>query len=181
MNTLAVVAAAVIVLGASGESKARHAAILARVLSYELTLDERAGDSVEIGIVYRDGDPTSRANADEWLRALQDLAPINVSNRPLRASKISYGTNDLNAALDRGVDVLLVTEGLGSEATGIAQLARARHVLTAGNSPSFVQSDLTLCVTEVADKTKILVNLNEANLERIKFSSRLLALATIIR
>ena len=181
MNTFALVAAAVVLLGAGGESKSRHAAIMARVLSYELTLDERAGDSVEIGIVYRDGDATSRANADEWLRALQELAPINVTNRPLRASKIPYGMNELKAALDRGVDVLLVTEGLASEANGIAQLARARHVLTAGNSPSFVQTDLTLCVTDVAEKTKILVNLNEANLEQIKFSSRLLALATIIR
>ena len=102
----------------------RDASVIARVLSYELTLEERAGDSVGIGIVYRSDDPVSAGNADD---------------------------------------------------------ARSRHILTAGSSPDYVQRDLTLCVAEENDKTTILINLRSAEAERIRFSSRLLTLATLIR
>jgi hypothetical protein len=169
-------------LGATrNESISRHAAVIARVLSYELTLEERAGDSIEIAVVYLRGNPTSEANADDWFRALRDLLPVNVKKRPLLVSKVGYGIGDLTAAIDKGADVLLVTDGLKGEAASIAQIARARHVLTAGNSPDYVQTELTLCIVDEGEKTKILINLNTANSERIRFSSRLLALAQIIR
>ena len=159
----------------------RHASVIARVLSYELTLEERVGDSVGIGIVYRPGDPVSAGNADDWVRAFQDLAYVNVKGRPLVFDKVSSAQTDLYAAIDKGVDVLLVTDGLDAESSTIARIARSRHILTAGSSPDYVQRDLTLCVAEESDKTTILINLRSAEAERIRFSSRLLALATFIR
>jgi YfiR/HmsC-like len=168
--------------GARNEpSKSRHAAIVARVLGYELTLEERAGNSVEIAVVYRADDATSEANADDWLYALHELLPVNVKNRPLLASKVPYGINELKAAIDGGADMLLVADGLQAETPWIAKVARSRHVLTAGDSPAYVQQGLTLCVTEEAGKTKILINLNAANAEGVRFGSRLLALASLIR
>ena len=161
--------------------KYRHAAILARILSYELTLEERMGESVGIAIVYRPGDAVSTANADDWLHAFQELAPINVKGRPLVTNTVPLDPKDLQAAIDRGADVLLVTDGLGGETSTIARFARARRILTVGDSPEYVHSDLTVCVSEEQGKAKIVINLNAANLERIKFGSRLLALATLIR
>ena len=161
--------------------KNRHAAILARVLSYELTLEERAGDSLGIAIVYDASNPGSIANADDWFRAFQDLVFVNVKGRPLVIDKVPYSPGDLSAAIDRGADMLLVTDGLGAETSDIARIARARRVLTAGDSPDYVQTDLTVCVSQEYDKTRITINLKAADLERIRFSSRLLALATIIR
>jgi hypothetical protein len=179
---LAVTLLAVLVTGAHPESsKARHASILARVLSYELTLEERAGDSVEIAVVYRSDVPTSEANADDWLLALAELTGVKVKGRSLSSIKVPYGISELNAAIDRGADVLLVTDGLDAEAPAIAQLARSRHILTAANSISAVQKDLTLCITSEGEKTRIFVNLNSAQSEGIRFGSRLLALVTIIR
>jgi hypothetical protein len=171
----------VLIAASEGSTKARHAAVLARVLSYELSLEERAGASVEIAIIYRPGDAASEANANEWMTALQGILPVNVVNRPLAASKVPFGTSEISAAIDRGADVLLAADGLDAELPSIAQIARSRHVLTAGNSPSYVQQNLTLCVIEKEDKTKILVNLTEASAEQIRFSSRLLALAVLIR
>ncbi len=159
----------------------RQAAILARVLSYELTLEERAGESVGVAIVYRRGDPVSKTNADDWMHAFAELAPINVKNRPLVAEMVPSEQSDLFAAIDKGADVLLVAEGLEDETSAIARVARSRHVLTAADSPSYVQTDLTVCVSEENGKSKIIINLNAAKLERIQFGSRLLALATLIR
>lgn len=172
----------VFVMGAQGDTlKGRHAAILARILSYELTLEERVGDSLGIAIVCRLDDDESTNDADEWLRAFRDLAYVNVKGRPLVADKVGASASDVNAAIDKGADLLLVTEGLDAETSTIARIARSRRVLTASGAPAYVRADLTIAVIEENDKTKILINLKSADQERIRFSSRLLALATIIR
>jgi hypothetical protein len=173
---------AIFVSGAQNETaKSRHAAILARILAYELSLEDRAGDSVGVVIVYLPGDPISKANADGWLQAFHDLAPINVAHRPLVVDAMPFAPTDLEAAIDRGADVLLAADGLDAEIPRIARIARSKHVLTAGNATDYVQTELTVCVTQENEKTKILINLRAANLEQIRFSSRLLALATLIR
>ena len=179
------VIAAVLCLFATGaqneNSKSRHAAIIARILSYELTLEERIGESLAIAIVHRADDPVSTASADEWARAFRDLAFVNVKGRPLVVDVVESAPSDLHAAIDKGADVLLVTAGLDAETSTVARIARSRRILTVGNSPDYVQADLAVCVIEENEKTKILINLKAADLERIRFSSRLLNLATVIR
>jgi hypothetical protein len=172
----------IFVSGAQMESpKHRLAAILARVLSYELTLEERAGETVGVAIVYRPDDAVSRSNADDWHRAFQELAPVNVKNRPLVVDMVPYEPSNVHAAITKGADVLFVTQGLDDETSTIARIARARRVLTAGDLLDYVQSNISVCVSEESGKTKITINLSAANLERVQFSSRLLALATLIR
>ena len=168
--------------GARGQSsKKRPAVILARVLSYELTLDDRIGEAVGIAVVYRRDDRASEANADDWLQGLAELSSTKIKNRLIFALKVPYSIDEMSGAIDKGADVLLVADGLNAEASSIAQLARSRQVLTMGNTVSYVEKDLTLCVTEQGEKSRIFINLNVANLEGIRFGSRLLALATVIR
>jgi hypothetical protein len=168
--------------GLSNESsKKKHASILARVLSYELTLEERVGDRVGIAVVYKRDDAVSQANADDWMRGLLELVSVKIKERPLFAVKVPFAAGDVNSAIDKGADVLLVATGLVGEAAAIAQIARARHVLTVGNAVSDVQTHFAVCVTEEADKPKIYINLNAAQTEGIRFSSRLLGLANLIR
>jgi YfiR/HmsC-like len=163
-------------------AKNRNAAILARVLSFELSLDERVGPSVGVAVVYKSGDRLSEANADEWMQGLRELSSVRIKDRPFFALKIAYAADALLAAIDQqGIDVLLVADGLTAESDAIVKLARSKHTLTAGNAPSYVEKDMTLCVTEQGDNIKIIVNLNAAHLEGIRFSSSLLKLATIIR
>jgi hypothetical protein len=161
--------------------RSRQAAILARILSYELTLEERAGDSVGVAVVYRSGDLQSRANADEWLQAFQEIGPINVKGRPLVVELVPSQPCELYAVVGKGADVLLAASGLDEEISDIARVARARRVLTVTDSPSYVQTDVTVCVSEEHGKSKITINLGMANLEHVQFSSRLLTLATLIR
>ena len=163
-------------------SKNRNAAILARVLSFELSLDERVGPTVGVAVVYKPGDRLSEANADEWLQGLAELVAVKIKDRPFFAVKVPYTPSALLDVIDhQGVDVLMIADGLVAESEAIARLARSKHVLTAGNATSYVEKDLTLCVTEEGGNIKIIVNLNAARLEGIRFSSSLLKLATIIR
>jgi hypothetical protein len=167
---------------AGDDSKKRHAAILARVLSYELTLDERAGDAVTVAVVYKSGDSISEANANEWLQQFSELSSVRIKGRRFFATKVAYRQEHLVSTLEKeGADVILVCEGLTAEAETIARFARTRRVLTAGNDLSYVQKDLTVCVTEEGERTRIFINLNSAQQEGIRFSSNLLKLATVLR
>jgi hypothetical protein len=168
--------------GAKGDStKKRPAVILGRVLSYELTLEDRVGDSVGIAVVYRRDDQTSEANADDWIQGLAELSSVKVKDRRIFAFKVPYAVGEMGSAFDKGADVLLVADGLHAESPSIAQFARSRHLLTMGNAVSYLDTDLTLCVTEEGEKPKIFINLKIAHLEGIRFGSRLLELATLIR
>jgi hypothetical protein len=163
-------------------TKRKQAAIMARVLSYELSLLDRAGDSVGIGVVYKPGNAQSEANAADWLQALDELSSVRIKDRSVFAVRIPEDPTKLAAAVETdGVDVLLVTDGLASEARAIAGFARAHHVLTVANSLSYVEGDLTLCVVEENEKTRIFINLNNASLEGIRFSSNVLKLANLVR
>jgi hypothetical protein len=168
---------------AEDPDKTRAAAIFARVLSYELTLDQRAGDEVGVVVVYKRGDTASQATADEWLRALNQLSAVKIKNRRFFALKIAYDAVELRSLIQqRGVDVLLASDGLTDEdARGLSELSRAQSVLSAANSPPYVEGNMTLCVTEKDGKPHIIINLRAAKLEGIRFSSSLLQLARIIR
>jgi hypothetical protein len=179
---LAALLAALLAAWPAQAAKTRNAAILARALSYELTLEERVGPTVTVAVIYKRGAPRSEANADEWMEAFRSLSATRIKDRPLTAVRIAYSTSDVVSAIDNGgADVLLVADGLEAEAPAIARLARAKHVLTASNAIANLAKDLTLCVTEEGDKVKIVVNLDSAHQEGIRFSSNLLKLATIIR
>jgi hypothetical protein len=162
--------------------KTREAAVLARVLSYELTLEERAGDAVGIAVVYKPGNAASEANAEAWYQAFVALSATRIKGRPFFAVKVAHESQALAAAIDRdGVDVLLASSGLGGDLDSLTTLARSKHVLSAADTADYLKTSLTVCVTQEDDKPKIYINLKNAELERIRFSSNLLRLTTLVR
>jgi len=160
-----------------------HATILARVLSYELSLEERAGNDVGIAVVYKPGDAVSEASATAWMQALEELASeVQIKNRRVVAVRVPNDPDQLSRALDKyGIDVVLAAEGLGADARQVANFTRAHHLLSVGSTVAYIEADLTLCVQQEADRPRIFVNLNNANLESVRFSSNILKLAKLIR
>jgi hypothetical protein len=167
---------------AAETTKRRHATILARALSYELTLSERVGPTVGVAVVYKPGNAQSEGSAADWLGAFDELSSVRIKDKSFFAIRVPNDGERLAQAIEKeGVDVLLVTDGLASEAKSIANLARSRHVLTVGSNLSYVEADLTLCVLEENERTRIFINLGNAGLEGIRFSSNLLKLANLVR
>jgi hypothetical protein len=168
---------------ASESGKSRESAVLARVLSYELTLEDRVGDEVGVAVVFKQGDVQSEAIADEWFRGLSELSAVRIKDRRFFALKVPYDPKALATAIEQdGVDVLLASDGLGADAAAIAELARSRHVLVASNSAiALEQATSSLCVTQEGGKPKIFINLSVAQQEGIRFSSSLLKLVTLVR
>ena len=159
-----------------------HATILARVLSNELTLEERAGDDIGIAVVYRPGDGVSETSAGEWMKALDALSSVRIKAKRVFAIRVPNDPEQLARAVEKsGIDVVLAAEGLGSETNTLASFARSHHILSIGSNTSYVERDLTLCVYEENERTRIFINLTNASSEGIRFSSNVLKLAKLVR
>jgi hypothetical protein len=159
----------------------QRAAILARVLSYERTLQDRIGPSLEIGVLFKQGDSDSERGAREWHGSLGLLADVKIKNNVLRSHVIAYDPQIVELINDIGIDAIVVSAGLNSELTEISSMARAKRILTVGDVASYLERHLTLGIFYEAERYEIVVNLTAAAQERVVFSSNMLKLARVIR
>ena len=160
---------------------ARIATIIARALSYERTLPARMGPALVLGIVYADGDAASETDRDTWSTAFAGLDGVKVNGAPLQLTTLAWGSGAGAELLGRGVDVVLVCEGLDGALSEIADFTAANHLLSVGAVRAYVDGRCTLGVFDVDGKPRITINLAVAEREGVKFSSRLLKLADVIR
>ena len=169
--------------GAAWAGYDRQAAIIVRALAYDYNLKERAGDSLVIAVLYKEGDGESATMADAWVKAFDSLSGVKVAGLPMSAIKMPFANAaSLKAAIaSKGIDVLFVSVGLDAEVGAIKDLSHALKVLTVGGKEAFVTQGLTLGVFAAADQSTIEVNLEAAGQENVSFSSDLLKHAKVIR
>ena len=166
---------------AGTKSTARKAAILARALSYERSLPERAGSSVGLTVVYNPSSSSSKNEAEAWARAFGSLESVRISGKPLAVSMAPVGAGLDSHLDDTKGDVLVAVDGTQPFLTYLKKITRGRGMLSIGSLRELVEGGLTLGVYDDGDKLKIVVNLKAAGREGARFSSKLLKLADIIR
>ena len=158
----------------------RQAAIIARTLSYERSLDVRVGSSLIMLILYAENNSRSRADADAWKNGFDKLAGVKIDGRELAFATMAWQAGS-RAFLDQSdVDVVVLCSGLDADIGEILDFTADRDILSIASIPEYIDS-CTLGVFEKAGKLRILVNLSAAEREGVKFSSRLLKLAEVIR
>lgn len=176
----------VVALFASGLAQAaddKRAPILARALSYEYTLKNRAGDALSIAVLYKAGSSSSDAAAEAWVKAFKSFEGVKVQGLPLGVVKIGWDSADRVKGLlsAQGIDILVVADGLDTDLGAVRDLARGLKILTVGEKMSYLEDGLTLGVVDAGGKLTIVINLSSAAQEGITFSSELLKLAKVIR
>ena len=163
---------------AAGE---RQAAIIARALSYERTLGARTGQKLLIAIVYDQRVPASTADARAWLQGFDALEGITVNGNPIEAVTQAWDSSDSTLLRSGAADVLLVCEGMREQLGNIASYTGSQRILSVGSTRAYLDYACSLGVFAVGEKLRITVNLSVAEREHVKFSSRLLELADIVR
>jgi hypothetical protein len=169
--------------GESDVAPERQALILTRALAYDNNLKGRAGDSLGIGIVYKQGVPASESAGEAVLKAFKALENVKVQDLPVKVYGVPYATRaSLKPAVSaHGIDVLYICSGLESELDAIKEFSRSQHVLTIGAKQEFLNSGLSLGVFVVDGKNTITVNLAASRDEGAAFGSELLRLAKVIK
>jgi hypothetical protein len=163
--------------------QARRAAILARALAYDNGMAARAGQRVVLAIVYRKGDASSEAKADETAKAFRPLEGIKIVGLPFHVIQAAYaGPSGLETLIDRdGADAFLLCDGLSAEIPAVRQLGRRRKVITVGGSESEVRAGLSLAVVNDDSRLQVVLNVDESRKQGVEFGLDLLRVARVVR
>lgn len=165
---------------ADASSAARLSPVIARALSYERTLPNRAGGSLDILIVHAANNAASEGEAAAFARGLGALSRSTVQGLPMRATVAPYSTAAIETGAANGVDVVVVCSGLDSSLAALTATTRRRRLLTVGVERQHAVSATTLAVLMEDGRAKIIVNLAHARAEGVELSSQLLRLAEVL-
>jgi hypothetical protein len=165
---------------ADAGAAARLAPVVARILSYERTLPTRAGPTVDVLVVYANGQAASEAEARAYTNALASAAGRSIQGLPLRVSAAPYSASALSSAIGSGLDVIVICSGLEGQVSAITQATRARNVLSVGLARAHVQQAASIAVILEEGRPKIVAHLGHARAEGMQFSSQLLRLSEVL-
>lgn len=165
---------------ADAASAARLSPVIARALSYERTLSNRAGGSLDILIVHAPNNAASQGEAAAFARGLAALSRSTVQGLPMRATMAPYSASAIETGAAEGVDVVVVCSGLDSSLSALTASTRRRRLLTVGVERRHAVSATTLAVLMEDGRAKIIVNLAHARAEGVELSSQLLRLAEVL-
>ncbi len=161
-----------------------QALLILRILAFDRKLASRAGGTVKIVIISRDGSSESESAQAVIGAALESAASKNtVSGLPVHVVHLSFSTAaKFEADLGRsGATAAYVCPGLGDELDAITRATRAHGVLTFTGSEPFVARGVSVGLVRREAKAGILVNLSASRAESADLDSALLRMAEVIR
>lgn len=159
-----------------------QAPLLLKVLKYEKTLAERAGDEVVIGILFQERFRDSLNARAGFIDAIDQAGLSKLLKRPTRHIDIELaGTAELGAIFEReGVDILYVAPLRAASLGSVVEAADAHQALTLSGVPDYVENGVMVGITERRSRPSILLNLDSASGAGIIFSSEILKVAQIV-
>jgi YfiR/HmsC-like len=161
-----------------------QAIFLLRILAYDRNLKTRAGDAVNILVVYQDGNDGSDSTKGEILKAVNKIAKdTQVSGLPVRISALAYSdANGLDGAISGAkAAALYLCPGLDSSVGAIQEVTRRRSVLTFTGVEPWVRQGISVGLVARESKPAVVVNLAASKEEGADLDPALLRLAEVIR
>ncbi len=161
----------------------RLAAILARALAYDRALKERAGESVDVAVVWKSDDTTAAPKAKAVATAWKALGDLKIAGLPLHVHEQAFVTADANAAAFKAanVDAVFVVGSFGADLPRLLASANAQHAVTMAGARAPVSEGVAIGVDAVGDKATIFVNVAGAKSSGANFAADLLRVATVIK
>jgi len=170
----------------AGEEKmpaARFATFLARMLTYDNNLKERAGARLSIAVLYDGKNPASVAQGTEMSAALKNLELVRIADLPVNTLSLPFtDASELEqAVVSNSIAAFVISDGLEKQFAQIKKVSEKSKIITVGTSGTQVRAGCTIAVYLDSGKSKILVNLPSSRSEGIAFTSDLLGLAEVIQ
>jgi hypothetical protein len=161
-----------------------QALLLLRILAYDRNITKRAGKTVSVLVLARQGDHASEERARQLVGAFEEVArEVVVAGLPVKAEMLL--ARDA-AALDSGLEsspaaLVFVDEAFAPAVPDLARVTRRRGALSAGGSREFAEAGLAVAVVLRQARASVVVNLQAARQEGADLASALLAVAELVR
>lgn len=162
---------------AGDEVSTRHVAILTRALAYDRDLKARAGDLVTIAVVYKPGSP----DADRVVSTFKEIERLTLQGLPVRVVSVPVSADLASKLRSEKASAAYLVDGLDDSLDTVLGVSRQNKVVTMTTRESYVQRGASVAVVMAGGRSKLVVNLKASRAEGAKFSSDLLAVATVLR
>lgn len=161
---------------------ALRSAIIVRSAGYERNFNERSGDAVLAVVMGKSGTAAEdgKSMADTFTKLLRET---RVGTRKGRVVTITHdnGSRTNEELANARAEIVYLASGLESLAAGIpAEAAGVKRIVVCANGAD-VGVGCTLGVELDGEKSRIVLNMKQANAAGLRFDSGLLRLARIVR
>lgn len=159
----------------------RQAKLISKLASYDRNFRKRAGKEARILVVFADDDVDSRRTARQVVAALRKEE--RVGGLPhVEISRRFRGAGDLaSQVVDRRISIVYLCPGLLSYMEEVADALIGKDVMTVGSRGAYARLRAAVAFDLVSGKPKLIVHLPQAEQQNVKFATRLLKLAEVIR
>ena len=167
---------------AEAHAAARQVLIALRVLAYDKTLaTRRPGDGLTIMIVSR-STATSQREREQWEAGFALLPKVKVGGRPVRVLGVDFQSEQAFAAtVARYLPAaVIVVSDVAAELPVIRKVSRARDMLTLTQREQAVRAGLAVGLVAGAERAEIVINVEAAREEGVRFGAGLLQLARLV-
>ncbi len=158
--------------------------LILKILTYDRVLKDRCPESVEIGILYIEGNKESESNRDQVLKVFQNLGNNRtISQLPFNFKTVKWESEDklMEAITKQKINLLYVMPGQADNLGKIKAISQKQKILTVSGVPSYAKSGLSVALGVENQKPQIIINLPASKAEGVDFDSKLLRISTVYK
>lgn len=156
--------------------------IFFKIFAYDKNLNQKVKDHLDIVIIYQKKFITS-LNIKNSIQSLLESDNYKYYNSiPVTIKSVSIeSSSELDNYLRKNhADILYVAPLRALNISELAEITRARKILTITGVPEYVEEGLSVGIGIKSNKPQIIINLSASKSEGSNFSSQLLKLAKVI-
>jgi len=157
-----------------------QASLLAKVVSYDRNLAERAGDRVHTLLVGKPKDPTSMPFIRQVRQALGEIATFGSYPHDEQIVEFSTAAALVEKCRAERISIVYLGPGLHDDIDAIRNALEPLSILTVSASPEEVLRGVILGFDLVQGKPKLVIHLPQARKQHINMQSDVLKLMRIV-
>ncbi len=167
---------------AGAEVAARQVLIAVRVLSYDKSLADRAKDSVVTIALVSSPTTEGRSARARFVAGFALMPKLKVGGKPVRVVgfDVTERTVFEPALVARAPSMVIVVDDLGDKLGTVSAVARKHAILTVSLREADVSRGISVGVVPAAERNEILINIEQARSEGVRFGAGLLQLARLV-
>ena len=157
--------------------------LIVKIMTYEKTLMTRAVGIINLGVVYRLGDPESEACMQDLLETAREFGDLRIRNRALVLHPLPIPRDQpaRTAIAGARLDALYVTPGFGDSIDEIVAGAREAKSLSITGTESFVERGISVGIVAREGRPRILIHMQGSREEGLQWDPGFLSLCTLLR
>jgi hypothetical protein len=157
-----------------------QATLLAKVVTYDRNLPERAGDRVRTLLVGRSSDPTSMPFLRQMQQALGAIDRFGSLPHTEEIVEFTTAAALLEKCRNEHIAIVYLGPGLRADIEAIRDALETLSILTVSANPEDVQRGIVLGFDLVYGKPKLVVHLAQARKQRVDLVAEVLKLMRVI-